>query len=156
MEIRAIALVIKLCREYRVPCHIVHLSSAEALPLIAEAKAEGLPLTVETCFHYLYFAAEGIPSSNIQRRGWIVIVSSLSVEATQFKCCPPIRSQANQEMLWEALKTGLIDYVVSDHSPCTSDLKVWLHTLVYANALPGRIWIWAILQLPGAASHRLA
>ena len=106
MEISAIELVISLCRTSRVPCHIVHLSSAEALPLIKAARAEGLPLTVETCHHYLNLIAEDIPA-----------------RATQFKCCPPIRSSANQELLWQAVLGGHIDMLVSDHSPCTPDLK---------------------------------
>uniref|UniRef100_A0A3P9KGD3 allantoinase n=1 Tax=Oryzias latipes TaxID=8090 RepID=A0A3P9KGD3_ORYLA len=91
---------------HRVRCHIVHLSSAEPLELIEEARQAGAPLTVETTHHYLNLCAESIPAG-----------------ATQFKCCPPIRSSANQEQLWSALKRGLIDMVVSDHSPCTPDLK---------------------------------
>jgi len=106
MEISAIELVISLCRATLVPCHIVHLSSAEALPLIIAARAEGLPLTVETCHHYLNLVAEEIPA-----------------RATQYKCCPPIRSRSNQESLWQAVVDGHIDMLVSDHSPCTPDLK---------------------------------
>ncbi|KAJ1722391.1 Allantoinase [Coemansia erecta] len=109
MEVRAIDLVIKMCREFapRVPCHIVHLSAADALPAIRAAKAEGLPLTVETCFHYLTLSAEAVPS-----------------RSTEYKCCPPIRQQANCDLLWEAVLDGTIDFVVSDHSPCTPDLKL--------------------------------
>ncbi|MGI8664469.1 MAG: allantoinase AllB [Jatrophihabitans sp.] len=81
--------------------HIVHLSSATALPMIARAKAAGLPLTVETCPHYLALSAEQVPAG-----------------ATEFKCCPPIRSAANQELLWQGLAEGVIDSIVSDHSPC--------------------------------------
>ncbi|RVE73801.1 hypothetical protein OJAV_G00034820 [Oryzias javanicus] len=106
MEVEAIRTVIHLCLQYRVRCHIVHLSSAEPLKLIEEARQAGAPLTVETTHHYLNLRAESIPAG-----------------ATQFKCCPPIRSAANQEQLWSALKRGLIDMVVSDHSPCTPDLK---------------------------------
>ncbi|XP_023809791.1 allantoinase, mitochondrial [Oryzias latipes] len=106
MEVEAIRTVIHLCLQYRVRCHIVHLSSAEPLELIEEARQAGAPLTVETTHHYLNLCAESIPAG-----------------ATQFKCCPPIRSSANQEQLWSALKRGLIDMVVSDHSPCTPDLK---------------------------------
>jgi len=106
MELSAIQLVIDICRETRVPCHIVHLSAASALPLVKAAKAEGLPLTVETCHHYLSLAAEEVP-----------------VRATQYKCCPPIRGRSNREELWEAVKMGVIDMLVSDHSPCTPDLK---------------------------------
>jgi len=106
METSAIELVISLCRTTKVPCHIVHLSAAEALPLIQAARAEGLPLTVETCHHYLNLVAEEIPA-----------------RATQYKCCPPIRSSSNQEILWQAVVDGDIDMLVSDHSPCTPDLK---------------------------------
>jgi allantoinase len=86
--------------------HIVHLSDAKSLPLIAAAKAEGLPVTVETCPHYLHLTAELVPDG-----------------ATQFKCCPPIRDEANRDQLWDALRDGLIDCVVSDHSPCTVAAK---------------------------------
>jgi allantoinase len=106
-EDRAIALMIELCRETGCRTHIVHLSSASALPMIAAAKAEGLPLTVETCPHYLYFAAEQIPDGH-----------------PEYKCMPPIREQQNQEGLWQGLKDGLIDIVVTDHSPCTPGLKL--------------------------------
>lgn len=111
LETNAIEMIIRLTREYYqkgkpVNTHIVHLSAASALPAIRAAKAEGLPLTVETCFHYLNFSAESIEDG-----------------ATHFKCCPPIREAANRELLWEALLDGTIDYVVSDHSPCTAQLK---------------------------------
>lgn len=86
--------------------HIVHLSAADALPTIKEAKAAGLPLTVETCFHYLCLDAEDIPDGR-----------------AEFKCCPPVRETANRDQLWDALKEGLIDFVVSDHSPCVVELK---------------------------------
>jgi allantoinase len=105
-EVSAIDLVIRLCREYRCPVHIVHLSAADALPKIAAAKAEGLPITVETCPHYLCLDAEEIPPG-----------------ATACKCAPPIRSAENRERLWAGLKDGIIDFVVSDHSPCTPALK---------------------------------
>ncbi|XP_023665894.1 allantoinase, mitochondrial isoform X2 [Paramormyrops kingsleyae] len=106
MEMEAIRTVTQLCLRYQVRCHIVHLSSAQALGLIQEARLAGAPLTVETTHHYLTLCAENIPP-----------------RATQFKCCPPIRGKANQEQLWSALKSGLIDMVVSDHSPCIPDLK---------------------------------
>ncbi|XP_051874962.1 allantoinase, mitochondrial isoform X2 [Pristis pectinata] len=107
MEVEAIRTVIKLCVQYRVRCHIVHLSTSEALPLIDEARKAGALLTVETTPHYLLLAAEDIPNG-----------------ATHFKCCPPIRTKSNQEKLWSALKAGKIDMVVSDHSPCTAELKL--------------------------------
>lgn len=106
MENKAIAAVIDACKSTGVPCHIVHLSSSEALPMIREAKAAGAPLTVETCYHYLFFESESIPRGQ-----------------PRYKCCPPIREKANREKLWEALADGTIDMVVSDHSPCTADLK---------------------------------
>jgi allantoinase len=87
--------------------HIVHLSSSTALPDIRKAQAEALPFTVETCPHYLYFAAEHIPDGH-----------------TEYKCMPPIREQQNQEALWKGLAEGLIDCVVTDHSPCTPGLKL--------------------------------
>ncbi len=105
-EDAAIALMVRLCKEYGGPVHIVHLSSANALGLIAEAKAQGLPLTVETGQHYLFFNAEDIADGQ-----------------TQFKCAPPIRERANNERLWQALQSGLIDFVATDHSPAPPALK---------------------------------
>jgi allantoinase len=102
----AIAEIIELAERFGARAHILHLSSAEALPMIADARRRGVALTVETCPHYLSFCAEEIPDG-----------------ATEFKCCPPIRSAANRELLWDGLAEGLIDCVVSDHSPCTADLK---------------------------------
>jgi len=106
MENQAIQLVVDLCRATKVKSHIVHLSSGEGVPIIKKAKEEGLPLSVETCFHYLFFDAEDIPAAQ-----------------PKFKCCPPIREHSNREQLWQALEDGVIDIVVSDHSPCTADLK---------------------------------
>jgi len=105
-ELDAIELLIELCRTYRFRLHIVHLSTAQALPMIRAAKAEGLPLTVETCPHYLYCAAEEISDG-----------------ATLFKCAPPIRSAANQDRLWRALQQGDIDLIATDHSPCPPHMK---------------------------------
>lgn len=106
-EDTAIELMIELCRETGCRIHIVHHSSADALPLLRRARSEGLPLTVETCPHYLHFAAEDVPDGS-----------------TEFKCCPPIRERENREQLWEALREGLIDMVVSDHSPCPPEMKL--------------------------------
>jgi allantoinase len=105
-EVYAIKLLIQLAQEYRTPIHVVHLSSARALPMLAEARSHGLPITVETCLHYLVFAAEDIPDG-----------------ASEFKCAPPIRGAANREQLWEALESGLIDLVATDHSPCLPAMK---------------------------------
>jgi len=102
----AVARVIEVARRTGCRVHVVHLSSAEALPAIAVARREGVALTVETCPHYLTFAAEEIADG-----------------ATAFKCCPPIREADNREALWTGLVDGAIDIVVSDHSPCTPDLK---------------------------------
>jgi allantoinase len=105
-ELEAIELLITLCRAHRFRLHIVHLSTARALPLIAAARQEGLPLTVETCPHYLHFAAEDISDGN-----------------TLAKCAPPIRSRDNREQLWQALQSGLIDLIATDHSPCPPHMK---------------------------------
>ncbi|HEY1498669.1 MAG TPA: allantoinase AllB [Acidobacteriaceae bacterium] len=105
-ELEAIRLMIRLCREFGFPLHIVHLVTAQALDDIREAKKEGLPLTVETCPHYLRFAAEDIPDGS-----------------TLHKCAPPIRSAANREQLWDALSEGVIDLIATDHSPCPPELK---------------------------------
>jgi allantoinase len=105
-EVRAIALLIGMAEEFETPIHIVHLASAQALPLLAEARGRGAPITVETCAHYLWFAAEEIPDG-----------------ATEFKCAPPIRGAANREELWAALESGLIDMVTTDHSPCPPAMK---------------------------------
>ena len=106
-ENEAVELMIRLCRETKARVHIVHHSSSDVLPLLKAARKEGLPLTVETCPHYLTFAAEEIPEG-----------------ATHFKCCPPVRERENREKLWEALAEGVIDMIVSDHSPCTPNLKL--------------------------------
>jgi allantoinase len=102
----AIRFLVGLCRATGCPIHIVHLSSAEALPALRDARREGLPVTVETCPHYLFFAAEEIADGR-----------------TEFKCSPPIRERDNREGLWAGLRDGVIDFVVSDHSPCTPELK---------------------------------
>jgi allantoinase len=99
--------MIRLSREFGTRVHIVHHSSADALPMLQQAKATGVKITVETCPHYLCFAAEEIPEG-----------------ATEFKCCPPIRERENCEQLWQALSDGIIDMVVSDHSPCPPDMKL--------------------------------
>lgn len=105
-EDAAIMQVIELARRTGVRLHILHLSSSNALPMINAARSQGTRLTTETCPHYLYFSAEEIPDG-----------------ATQFKCAPPIREAANRELLWQGLADGTIDAIVSDHCPCTPDLK---------------------------------
>jgi allantoinase len=105
-ETEAVELLIRLCRETGCRVHIVHVSSAESLPLLKRAREEGLPVTAETCPHYLTFAAEEIPDG-----------------AVAFKCAPPIRSRENRERLWEGLREGVIDLVATDHSPCPPAMK---------------------------------
>jgi allantoinase len=105
-ELSAIRLLISLCREFRFRQHIVHLSTADGIALIRAAKAESLPVTVETCPHYLYASAEKIAD-----------------RATLWKCAPPIRSGTNREKLWQGLRDGMIDLVATDHSPCPPHMK---------------------------------
>jgi len=105
-ELEAIRLMIRLCRQYSFRLHIVHLSTAMALAEIKAARDEGLPITVETCPHYLHFAAEKIADG-----------------MTLLKCAPPIRSEQNRLALWHALREGIIDMIVTDHSPCPPEMK---------------------------------
>jgi len=105
-EVIAVAAVIDAARATGARAHVLHLSAADAVPLLAEARRDGVEITVETCPHYLALAAEDIPDG-----------------ATEFKCCPPIRERANSDRLWHALREGIIDCVVSDHSPCPPGLK---------------------------------
>ena len=105
-EYEAIDLLVGLCREFQTRTHIVHLSAAGAVPQLATAKRAGLPITVETCPHYLVFEAEQIADG-----------------ATEFKCAPPIRENANRELLWQALEAGTIDLIGTDHSPCPPEMK---------------------------------
>ncbi|MFG1705321.1 allantoinase AllB [Nonomuraea sp. M3C6] len=106
VEEAAVAAVIDAARATGARAHIVHLSSATALPLIAAARRDGVRVSAETCPHYLSLAAEQIPDG-----------------ATEFACCPPIREAANRERLWSGLAAGTLDLVVSDHSPCAAELK---------------------------------
>jgi allantoinase len=105
-ELAAIAMTIELARETGCAVHIVHLATATALPLLESARAEGLDITVETCPHYLTFAAEEIADGD-----------------TRAKCAPPIRDEANREALWNGLERGVIDFVATDHSPCPPEMK---------------------------------
>jgi allantoinase len=102
----AIALMIRLCEEFQCRVHIVHLSSANSIEQIQKAKQKGMPITVETAPHYLYFNAEAIPDAQ-----------------TAYKCAPPIREKENNEQLWNALKEGIIDFVATDHSPAPPEMK---------------------------------
>ncbi|HEV7204622.1 MAG TPA: allantoinase AllB [Jatrophihabitans sp.] len=105
-EVQAITALLDETRRTGCRTHVVHVSSAATLPLLRDAKAAGLPVTAETCPHYLTLRAEDVPDG-----------------ATQFKCCPPIRDDANRDALWAGLLDGTIDCVVSDHSPCTVEAK---------------------------------
>jgi allantoinase len=105
-ELEAIRLLIRMCRLYRFRVHVVHLATAKALAELEAARAEGLPITLETCPHYLYFAAEDIARSS-----------------TLKKCAPPIRSRENREGLWGGLTRGTIDLIATDHSPCPPEMK---------------------------------
>src|SRR5688572_6923197 len=105
-ENEAVELMIRLSREFGTRVHIVHLSSADAVPLLREARADGVRISAETCPHYLHLTAEQIPS-----------------RSTEFKCCPPIREGENRERLWEGLAEGTIEMIVSDHSPCPAQMK---------------------------------
>ena len=105
-ELEAIRMMIQLCRQYAFRLHIVHLSTAQALRELQAARGEGLPITVETCPHYLHFAAEEIADG-----------------ATLLKCAPPIRSGGNRAALWQGLRGGILDMVVTDHSPCPPAMK---------------------------------
>ena len=140
-EVEAIAVLIRLAEEFDTPIHIVHLASAQALPLLAKARARGVPITVETCAQYLWFAAEQIHDG-----------------ATEFKCAPPIRTAANRDALWTALEAGLIDMVTTDHSPCPPEMKrkdegrwdlAWGGIASLGLAMPV---IWTALQRRGADS----
>ncbi|MGH9598989.1 MAG: allantoinase AllB [Terracidiphilus sp.] len=144
-EVEAITLLIRLAEEFNTPIHIVHLATAQALPLLTEARKRGLPITVETCVHYLWFCAEEIPDG-----------------ATEFKCAPPIRSMANREALWSALIEGSIDMVTTDHSPCLPAMKrrdegrwdrAWGGIASLGLALPV---LWTAMRRRGVGIERIA
>jgi allantoinase len=105
-ELSAIQLMISLCREFHFHLHIVHLATSRALEMLRVAKSEGLPVSVETCPHYLHFSSDKIPDGQ-----------------TLFKCAPPIRSRENCERLWQGLREGVFDLVATDHSPCLPEMK---------------------------------
>jgi allantoinase len=127
-EMEAIRLLVRLCRQFRFRVHIVHLATGLALDELGKARREGLPISVETCPHYLHFAAENIPAS-----------------ATLLKCAPPIRSKQNREELWNGLRNGIIDMIATDHSPCPPEMKQQ-HEGDFSKAWGG------IASLPLAAS----
>ena len=105
-ELSAIRLLLSLCRQYKFRLHIVHLSTSQALRELSAARSELLPVSVETCPHYLHLASETIGDG-----------------ATLRKCAPPIRSRENREQLWQGLRDGIIDLIATDHSPCPPEMK---------------------------------
>ncbi|MFG1695781.1 allantoinase AllB [Nonomuraea sp. NPDC049309] len=106
-ERSAVERVVRLAAETGCRVHVLHVSSAECLDVLEAAGAEGVPVSAETCPHYLTLTAEQVPECE-----------------TAYKCCPPIRSARNRDLLWEGLARGVLSCVVSDHSPSTADLKV--------------------------------
>jgi len=144
-EVEAIALLIRLAEEFGAHIHIVHLATAAALPMLAEARQRGLPITVETCPHYLWFASEEIPDG-----------------ATEYKCAPPIRESKNREKLWRGLESGIIDMIVTDHSPCPPAMKrreegrfdqAWGGIASLGLALPV---VWTAMRQRGIGIERVA
>ena len=105
-ELSAIRLMLSLCRKFHFRLHIVHLATSQALDMLRAAKSGGLPVSVETCPHYLHLSSDKIPDGQ-----------------TLFKCAPPIRSRENREKLWQGLREGVIDLVATDHSPCPPEMK---------------------------------
>ncbi|KAN0009715.1 hypothetical protein ACTFIU_007014 [Dictyostelium citrinum] len=104
----AIDKVIELSKKNMIKTHIVHLSSSDAIQAIHNAvHHDNVPITAETTYHYLYFESEQVPYGN-----------------TLYKCCPPVRESENKDLLWKAVTDGTIKIIVSDHSPCTLDLKL--------------------------------
>ena len=141
-ETEAVEMMIRLAREFGTRVHIVHLAAAEALPMLRAARAEGLPITVETCPHYLHFAAEAIRDDGLE-----------------WKCAPPIRGRANRERLWEALEAGEMDLVASDHSPCPPALKGgdWLTAWGGIASLQlGLPVMWTAARARGMGPERIA
>jgi allantoinase len=142
-ELDAIDMLIALCAEFGARIHVVHLATELALPALRDARDKGLPITCETCPHYLTFAAEEIPDGG-----------------TFFKCAPPIRGRATRETLWQALEQGAIDLIATDHSPCPPELKAggdflraWGGIASLELSLPA---VWTGAAARGIAVDRLA
>ena len=138
-EHAAIARLLELAERFGARVHVLHLSAASALPLIAEARAAGVAVTAETCPHFLTLTAEEVPDG-----------------ATEFKCCPPIREAANQDALWAGLADGTLDCVVSDHSPCTADLKVPDFGRAWGGIASLQLGLPAVWTAAAARGHDLA
>lgn len=129
-------MMIELAKTTNCRTHIVHLSAADALEDLAAAQRAGVPITAETCPHYLVFDAEHIQQG-----------------ATHFKCAPPIREARNRERLWTAVKSGLIEFIVSDHSPCTPNLKL-METGDFSKAWGGIAGLQFSLSTVWSEMHR--
>jgi allantoinase len=144
-EVDAIAEIIRLSEKHDCKVHIVHLSSAKALDLIKSAQDKGLKISAETCPHYLTLSSDSIPDGD-----------------GRFKCCPPIRNTSNQDALWHGLNDGIIDFIVSDHSPCTPALKrmeeqnLWEAWGGISSLQFGLSLIWNHLKLKGLTIKELA
>ena len=145
-ESDAIVILIALADEFKTPIHVVHLSGATpSLGMLKRARAAGIPITIETCAHYLCFTAEEIPDG-----------------ATEFKCAPPIRNAANRESLLQALEDGDIDMITTDHSPCPPAMKhrdtgrfdqAWGGIASLGLALPA---VWKVMQARGVRLESIA
>ncbi len=143
-EVSAIQMLVSLMERWPVRVHIVHVSSGSSLAVVMEARTRGLPITAETCPHYLTFSAEGIPDG-----------------ATQYKCAPPIRHASEREALWNGLQNGELDMIVSDHSPCPPQMKesggdfysAWGGIASLQLSLPA---VWTGARARGAGIERMA
>jgi allantoinase len=138
-EHAAVARLVELAARFGTRVHVLHLSSAGALPLLARARAAGVRITAETCPHFLTLTAEEVPDG-----------------ATEFKCCPPIREAANLDALWAGLAGGVLDCVVSDHSPCTADLKVPDFGAAWGGIASLQLGLPAVWTAARARGHGLA
>lgn len=139
-ERRAVEQVIRLVRETGARAHILHLSAAGCLAPLAEAQAAGLPVTAETCPHYLTLSAEDVPGPDV----------------TSYKCCPPIRDAANRDELWRGLADGVISCVVTDHSPCTPELKRGDFATAWGGIASLQLGLPAVWTAARARGHGLA
>ncbi len=141
-ERRAIETVVSAAAATGARAHIAHLAAGDCAALVGAAKAAGVLLSAETCPHYLFFAAEEVPDGR-----------------TEFKCCPPIRYAANREALWRALAAGVIDCVVSDHSPCApvlKDLAGGDFRTAFGGIASLQIGLPAVWSVAGRRGHSLA
>ncbi|TYB67794.1 allantoinase AllB [Nonomuraea sp. PA05] len=138
-ERSAVAQVVRLAEETGCRVHVLHVSSAECLEVLEDARARGLPVSAETCPHYLTLAAEQVPEG-----------------ATTYKCCPPIRSRANRDLLWDGLARGVLSCVVSDHSPSTADLKVPDFAAAWGGIASLQLGLTAVWTEAATRGHKLA